>query len=619
MGERPNLTDPALYLGSVVAVSPVGLTVNLPFAAAGSMRRVQGRRRVGGLVGDFVCIEADGWALVGRLDEVRLPERDRAMVDPMRRSGTTQDPHPLGRVTLLATIHVATGTVDAGAERPAKLGASVFLAPTQVVELTAGALGASGARALDVGSQPLAQDVPFSVSARTLFDRHCAVVGSTGGGKSWTTARLVEQVAEAGGKILLIDPTGEYRPPESTATSIRLGVRDSSVRSGVTEVRFPYWEMTNEDLFALFTPAGQTQAPLLREAMTSLRLVAALRDDLLAAVDAFGVSPSPDSVDVAASDDAEATEVEILGLKLTTEGVLVKEGRKKRPFVVLIREYRAQIEQPRGSFFEARVLVRQLRNECVWPSGYNDSSVWGNSDDKQVGYVVPLVLRIESLLADARFGCVFDPPLSAPGLAETLTSFLAADSKQVLHLDVSTLPIERHFRQIVVNAIARLLLEKARSGAFKEAPLIVAIDEAHHFLGRVGQIEEFGVSLDGLELIAKEGRKYGLHLLLATQRPRDMTRPVLSQIGCLFVHRLTESEDMEVLSHTAGRRDAASAAYVPGLSPGQALVFGASLPFPVVVQVHPPTSKPESGGSDFDAAWGSNERRDVGPPPSVGG
>lgn len=577
MTSTTNLTDPDLYLGTVVAVTPAGVSINLPFAAAASMRRVQGRRRLGGIVGDFVCIDAEGWVLVARLDEVRLPERDRAMVDPRRRNEAA-DPHPIGRVAVLAAVHVATNRVVAGTERPPRLGARVYLAPHDVIELASHTLsGGSGQGAIVLGTQPNAHGVEVRLSPEAVFDRHCAVIGSTGGGKSWTTARLVEEIGRQGGKVLLLDPTGEYRPPTSMTKTLRLGVADASSSAEASDVHFPYWTMTTDDLFALFTPAGQMHGPLLREALLSLKLLAALAADV------------PD------------------GISVGEDGTLVKAKQKKRPFVEAIRAHRATVEQGRGAYFDITLLVSQLRNECVWPTDFEDATIWGGRDDRSVGMLVSLVLRVESFLADGRFGCVFRCQQTDYNLATAIDDFMADGSLHVLHLDVSTLPTERHFKQIVVNALARILLERARAGGFKQKPLIVAVDEAHQFLGRVAHLDDFGFGLDAIEVIAKEGRKYGLHLIVATQRPRDLTRGVLSQVGCSLVHRLTESEDLEMLRHTTGRRDSGALDYVSTLEPGHCLVYGSALAFPIIVAVHRPTPEPDSSGTDFLAAWRDSE------------
>lgn len=94
----------------------------------------------------------------------------------------------------------------------------------------------------------------------------------------------------------------------------------------------------------------------------------------------------------------------------------------------------------------------------------------------------------------------------------------------------------------------------ARDGAFNKKPMVVALDEAHQFLSKTVGDDVNKVQLDAFGLIAKEGRKYGLTSLLATQRPRDIPEDVLSQVGMFVVHRLINERDQAVVVNASGCR-----------------------------------------------------------------
>ncbi|MGF1635201.1 MAG: ATP-binding protein, partial [Phycisphaerae bacterium] len=135
------------------------------------------------------------------------------------------------------------------------------------------------------------------------------------------------------------------------------------------------------------------------------------------------------------------------------------------------------------------------------------------------------------------------------------------------------------------------------------APIVVFLDEAHSFLGRHIGSEDAIAKLDAFELIAKEGRKYGLSICLATQRPRDITEGVLSQMGTLIVHRLTNDRDREVVERACGEIDRAAASFLPTLKPGEAAIVGADFPIPLTIQMIPPKTKPKSDGPSYQAKW----------------
>lgn len=144
---------------------------------------------------------------------------------------------------------------------------------------------------------------------------------------------------------------------------------------------------------------------------------------------------------------------------------------------------------------------------------------------------------------------------------------------------------------------------RAREGTFANEPLIVFVDEAHGFLGqRVGS-EDNAIRLDAFEIIAREGRKYGLNVCLATQRPRDLTEGVLSQIGTLVIHRLTNDRDREVMERACGEVDRSASAFLANLRQGEAAIIGVDFPIPMTIKIDAPDQKPCSDGPNYQRSW----------------
>ncbi len=143
----------------------------------------------------------------------------------------------------------------------------------------------------------------------------------------------------------------------------------------------------------------------------------------------------------------------------------------------------------------------------------------------------------------------------------------------------------------------------ARAGAYAVSPVVVVVDEAHNFLGREIGSEDTVARLDAFELIAKEGRKFGLNICLTTQRPRDITEGVLSQMGTLVVHRLTNDRDREVVERACGEIDRSASSFLPNLRPGEAAIIGADFPIPLTIQIFPPEMQPISDGPNYQKYW----------------
>jgi uncharacterized protein len=208
--------------------------------------------------------------------------------------------------------------------------------------------------------------------------------------------------------------------------------------------------------------------------------------------------------------------------------------------------------------------------------------------------------RISAVLSSPSFSCVFNS--SAPELTTAISEFIV-DDKRLLRICLSGVSYEFKAREIVANVIGRHLLNIARGGKLNDSPIVVVVDEAHNFLGRQIGSEDAVARLDAFELIAKEGRKFGLNICLTTQRPRDITEGVLSQMGTLIVHRLTNDRDREIVERACGEIDRSASSFLPNLKPGEAAIIGADFPIPLTIQVFPPTAKPKSDGPNYQKRW----------------
>ena len=117
-----------------------------------------------------------------------------------------------------------------------------------------------------------------------------------------------------------------------------------------------------------------------------------------------------------------------------------------------------------------------------------------------------------------------------------------------MRLNFGDIPFDFQVREILANAIGKHLLTKARNHDFKKKPIVLVMDEAHQFLNKTVKDEYFDAKpLDAFESIAKECRKHGLFLCLATQMPRDIPAGTLSQMGTFIVHRLINHFDKEAI------------------------------------------------------------------------
>lgn len=559
--------DASRCLGTTCVVSPTQVAVTLSrFGAAKSAADALGQ------VGDFVVIDARPVAIFGRILNISLPERERlSLADDSGEPSSS--PHPIGQVQLLAAMNVETGFVSAGLSTYPRLGCRVYVAQPELIRAIAesalsGEAG-SGDLTLHLASIPAAGGTALHIPPEKLFGRHCAILGSTGGGKSWTVARLMAESVRHHAKIVLLDATGEFHTfRDPYARHVRLGPDERERHA--EEVCFPYGELTQGDMLALFRPSGASQAPRLRAAIKSLKLARLAGPELGS---------------------------------LLLNGLVRKAGRNRSVYERAEFRHARELESNKATF-DVRLLARQVEEECVWPSGtlVGSEGCWGGRNEAEHGDCVSLITRIEEIITSGDLSCLFDTA-GKKSLPKQIEDFLSNDTERLLRVSVRPVPFAHDAREVVTNAIGRYLLDLGRHGAFRQCPVIVILEEAHQFLNRYIGDESARVHLDAFDLIAKEGRKFGLNICLSTQRPQDIPEGVLSQIGTLVVHRMTNDRDREIIERACGDIDHGAASFLPTLAPGQAVIVGVDLPIPVTVEMCTPFYPPDSKGPDYQAHW----------------
>lgn len=559
-----------LFVGLVSAVSAYSVKINYYNANSPSALHFSGGRYGKGEVAEFVIIEGQFHFLLGRVVEVKLPESDRTELKVTNPHPTTLD--VIGVIQLLATIKIDNLNVTAGVETYPRLGDRVYAAPHRFVsfipELMNKVTDFDSKMSISLGlvNSNMANTIKFL--PEKLFGRHCAILGSTGGGKSWTTAKIIEECIKYNSKLILLDATAEYRSLISPYIEhYYLGEipdNDKQKYNDVKMVSLPPKCFLESDFIAMFEPSGKVQGPKLKAAIKSLKLL--------------HLKPGIQN-------------------QIFDFGILKKIGVKKELLNSYYSANRIDLNDPNLEF-DVTKLADQIREECV--SFFNNQS--GISDDNSYSYCLSLISRIESILSSPSFNCVFKTNQKEP-LNRVIDKFLQEKDKRLLRICLSGLPYEYNAREIIANVIGRLLLREARKGAFIDKPIIVFLDEAHNFLGKHIGGDDFATKLDSFEIIAKEGRKYGLNICLATQRPRDITEGVLSQIGTLIVHRLTNDKDRDVVERASGEIDRYASSFLPNLKQGEAVIIGSDFPIPLTIKIHEPKYKPISDGPDFQKAW----------------
>ncbi|WP_313664333.1 ATP-binding protein [Shinella sp.] len=402
-------------------------------------------------------------------------------------------------------------------------------------------------------------------SGDKFFQRHAAVLGSTGSGKSWAVALILERAAKLKfPNIIVFDMHGEYAPlADKTgggfAQRFRIAGPGDLEKPGDDVLFLPYWLLNRDEMLSMILDRSDQNAPNQASRFTlHVRTLKGQTLDLekrVAVKKTFTVdSPIPYAV---------RKLVGLLEIDNTTKGV-----------------------------------------------GKNGASVKGDWEDKLTRFLA----RLEAKLDDRRYGFMFAPPPEAMAydwLAVQVLKLLTSNGGSGIKIiDFSEVPSD--VLPVVTGTLARLLYDvQFWMNAKTRTPVTLLCDEAHLYLPVRDDADAVQrQALGAFERIAKEGRKYGFSLLVVSQRPSDVSRTILSQCNNFLALRLTNETDQGVIKRLMPDSLAGLTSTLPLLDTGEALLLGDAVLLPTRIKLDTPKIPPDSATRDFWTEWGTLQPQD---------
>jgi hypothetical protein len=482
-------------------------------------------------LGSFVLISSPQSDLIATVSAIRMQE--------ISEKGT-----PTERKLVVSTLvgFLRDGVkFERGIERYPTVGSHAYLMTATALD----SMFTPTEQTLEIGERCQRGGGKEQVLIDKLFGRHTAVLGTSGAGKSWTVASLL-QTAMARlphTRIVFLDLHDEYRTafPENFA---RLGRKVRHIASA--DLRIPHWCLNAEELEALFVSRESTaanQSALFKSIIKELRGPAGK---------AAGLGNSSVSVDT--------------------------------PVFF--------------SFAEFVAKVNDLDTEMVpgARAGAEKQGQW-------FGKLSNLITRMESRFEDPRYQFLFsDSALPGTPFDEVLARLFGADGTvQMTVLDLSGLPSE--ILSIIVGVLGRLAFEyKYWDKNPNLLPVTLVLEEAHNYLPRTDEASH-RICLDRIERIAKEGRKYGINMIVVSQRPSEVSETVLSQCGNFVVLRLTNPADQAYVKRLLPDFLAVAVDMLPYLRTGEAVLSGEAVEVPTRVRVTMPDPPPRSNDVTHRESW----------------
>jgi hypothetical protein len=224
------------------------------------------------------------------------------------------------------------------------------------------------------------------------------------------------------------------------------------------------------------------------------------------------------------------------------------------------------------------------------------------------GRLTGFISRIEARMADPRYSFIFNPPTDAIsydwliGMARTLLS-AGRGAAGVKIIDLSEVPSA--ITPMVAGVLARFVYEvQFWMEPDRRTPLSLVCDEAHLYMPPAERSDMMHTAaLRAFEAIAKEGRKYGVALVVVSQRPADVSRTILSQCNNFIVMRLTNDHDRAMVEQLLADTLSGITGVLPVLDVGEAIVIGDAMLLPTRIKLDAPSVQPASATQPYWNQW----------------
>ncbi|WP_175907302.1 MULTISPECIES: anti-phage-associated helicase HerA [Burkholderia] len=439
--------------------------------------------------------------------------------------------------------------------------------------------------------------ITVPVDGDRFFNKHLAVVGSTGAGKSHTIAKIIQMAVSAkngqyslnNSHVVIFDIHSEYRTAFPDANFL-----DAST------LTLPYWLLNSEELEEVLLDTGErdnyNQSAVFRQLVTENK-----KRHNTSAKNVFYDSPLKFNIH------------EVLNALYNIKSETVNSKNEARYMVVdgsytLLPEGKTDnshglqlsASERLDLYFAKRLDFHPTKGQSITPGSYADKSL-----DK-------FFARFEAKVEQDRLQFLFGPSADTATLVGTLKSLIGYGDEQsnVTIVDLSGVPFE--VLSITVSLISRILFEygyhyKVMRTAAKEkintdTPLLLVYEEAHKYVPN-SDLARFRASKFSIERIAKEGRKYGVTLLLSSQRPSEISETIFSQCSNFLAMRLTNPSDQSYVARLLPDTLGNLCDKLPTLGAGEALLIGESVVMPSLVKVERCDPPPSSTDIPYYQLW----------------
>ena len=653
----------SLRVGTVEFISPDRIEVQLDIESPDSVALNTGTPRNFPRINGYVMIPVDLGFVVGQVSWITIQRSPYPKRSGFQDFGLIDLPFPLRKMELQPV-----GTLIAsekgykfkrGLETFPSVGDIVIL-PTETQLKSIIESGEN--RRVYIGNSPLVGNAKVMIDPDRLFGRHLAVLGNTGSGKSCSVAGLIRWSLESANisktkkdipvnsRFIVLDPNGEYSKAfadKKEANIYSVNIEDGDGRK---QLEVPLWFWKTDEWCGFTKASPKTHRTTIVHALKSVRSGNVFEEVSRQSELASFVRTAIDTIQVCKASGTPWGKFPLpknfhQSFEKLVSGITSEDGFsddlnnaiqafsvKANELIVARSGQYPHYDYTRADVDDLIALLKEVylkaggREEEFLPTD-EDSPIPFSGDNfvrsieanaeilNTTDYIVTLMPRIKTLLSDVRVKKVIDD--TSLELSDWLGEYIGSDNKESLTIIDLLLPSD--VTSIITAVIARMVFEaQQRYLKLNKAclPTVLVMEEAHYFVKRYNDdAENTGPTTQCckvFEKIAREGRKFGLGLVLSSQRPSELSPTVLSQCNSFLLHRISNDRDQELVQRLLPDNMRGILREMPSLPSQYAVLLGWASELPVMVKMRtlPEAQRPQSDDPDYWNVWtGAKERK----------
>lgn len=481
-----------------------------------------------------------------------------------------------------------------------------------------------------IGTSPIYEGVKIGFNINDFFANHFAIFGSTGSGKSWGVARLIQSIFSKKttvayrASIFIFDAYGEYH---SAFKDISQLTPEVSFKAYTTNTKFsesetlklPLWLLSIDDIALLLNAEKPTQLPIIEKALKLVNVFARdenevikQKNDIIARAILDILSSGKPSSQIRDQIFSILSTYKTKDLNLestiyqpgyvrTLKQCLIIDATGKLREMELITKFMQsflddsiELTMPDGSFSYGLDDLRLALDFALISEGsLNSERVY---DEANV-----LKVRLHTLI-NSDYAVYFDVKdyVSIDDYIKNLLIIGNGRKAQIINFNINY--VDDRFAKTLTKIYSRLLFEYAKNLDQRASlPFHIILEEAHRYVQNDNDINIIGYNI--FDRITKEGRKYGTLLTFITQRPSELSTTALSQCANYIVFRVFHPEDLNIVRSMSTNVSSETLEQIKGLNPGTAFCFGTGFKIPTLVMFTLPRPLPESTSLKISELW----------------